>query len=75
MIYGDHKFNVGEHARISQYRNIFAKGYVPDWTVLQKKMQKANQTGIRIRKVIKRKGDKTYVKWKGYNNSSNSWID
>ena len=38
-------------------------------------MQKANQTGIRIRKVIKRKGDKTYVKWKGYNNSSNSWID
>ena len=28
----------------------------------KKKMQKANQTGIRIRKVIKRKGDKTYVK-------------
>ena len=41
----------------------------------KKKMQKANQTGIRIRKVIKRKGDKTYVKWKDYNNSSNSWID
>ena len=30
---------------------------------------------IRIEKVIKRKGDKLYVKWKGYNNSFNNWID
>ena len=30
---------------------------------------------FRIEKVIKRKGDKLYVKWKGYNNSFNSWID
>ena len=30
---------------------------------------------IRIEKVIKRKGDKLYVKWKGYDNSFNSWID
>ena len=28
-----------------------------------------------IKKVIKRKDDKLYVKWKGYDNSSNSWID
>ena len=26
-------------------------------------------------KVIKRKGNKIYVKWTGYNNSFNSWID
>ena len=25
--------------------------------------------------VIKRKGDKSYVKWKGYHNLFNSWID
>ena len=25
--------------------------------------------------MIKRKGDKLYIKWKGYDNSSNSWID
>ena len=25
--------------------------------------------------MIKRKGDKVYVKWKGYDNSFNSWID
>ena len=24
---------------------------------------------------MKRKGDKLYVKWKGYDNSFNSWID
>ena len=28
-----------------------------------------------IEKVIKRKGDKTYVKWKGYHNSFNSCIN
>ena len=27
------------------------------------------------RKLIKRKDDKLYVKWKGYDNSFNSWID
>ena len=27
------------------------------------------------KKQIKRKEDKLYVKWKGYDNSFNSWID
>ena len=26
-------------------------------------------------KVLKRKGAKSYVKWKGYDNSFNSWIN
>ena len=26
-------------------------------------------------KALKRKGDKLYVKWKGYDNRFNSWID
>ena len=30
---------------------------------------------FRIKKVIKRKGDKLYVKWKPYDNLFNSWID
>ena len=38
-------------------------------------MQKTNQEEFRIEKVIKKKGDKLYVKWKGYDNSFNSWID
>ena len=41
----------------------------------EKELQKTNQKEFRIEKVIKKKGNKLYVKWKGYNNSFNSWID
>ena len=101
----DPKFKVGDHVRISKYKNIFAKGCMPNWsekvfiikkvkntipwtyvindlngeeiigTFHEKKLQKANQEEFRIKKVIRRKGDKLYVKWKGYDNSFNSWID
>ena len=40
-----------------------------------KELQKTNQQKFRIEKVIKRKGNKLYVKWKGYDSSFNSWID
>ena len=37
------------------------------WNILQKRIEKkTNQKESRIRKVIKAKGDKLYVKWKGY---------
>ena len=82
----DPKFKVGDRVRISKYKNI--KNTVP-WTYVindlngeeimgtfyEKELQKTNQEEFRIEKVIKRKGDKLYVKWKGYNNSFNSWID
>ena len=101
----DPEFKVGDHVRISKYKNIFAKGYTPNWseevfvikkvkntvpwtyvindlngeeiigTFYEKELQKTNQQEFRIEKVIKRKGDKLYVKWKGYDNSFNSWID
>ena len=101
----DPKFKVGDYVRISKYKNIFAKGYMPNWseevfiiskikstvswtyvinelngekiieTFYEKELQTPNQQEFRIGKVIKRKGDKLYVKWKGYNNSFSSWID
>ena len=100
----DPKFKVGDHVRISKYKNIFAKGYTPNWsevfvvskiinivpwayvindlngeeiigTFYEKELQKTNQHEFRIEKVVKRKGDKLYVKWKGYDSSFNSWID
>ena len=101
----DPKFKVGDHVRILKYKNIFAKGYMPNWseevfvikkvkntvpwtyvinnlngeeitgTFYEKELQKTNQEEFRIEKVIRRKGDKLYVKWKGYDNSFNSWID
>ena len=42
---------------------------------MKKKIQKTYQQEFRIEKVIKRKGDKLYVEWKGYANSFNSWVD
>ena len=99
------KFKVGDHVRIFKYKNIFAKGYMPNWseevfiikkikntepwtyfindlndeeiisTFYEKELQATNQREFRVEKVIKRKGDKLYVKWKGYDNSFNSWID
>ena len=101
----DPKFKVGDHVRISKYKNIFAKGYTPNWseeifvikkvkntvpwtyvindlngeeiigTFYEKELQKTNQKEFRIEKVIKTKGDKLYVNWKGYDNSFNSWIN
>ena len=101
----DPKFKVGDHVRISNYKNIFAKGYLPNWseeifiikkikkpipwtyvlndvngkeiigTLYENELQKTDQNKFRIEKVIKRKDDKLYVKWKGYDNSFNSWID
>ena len=41
----------------------------------KKNCKKTNQKEFRIEKVIKRKDDKLCVKWKGHNNSFNSWID
>ena len=41
----------------------------------EKELQKNNQQEFRIKKVIKKKGDKLYVKLKGYDSSFNSWID
>ena len=43
-------------------------------TFYAKEFQKANQKEFRIEKTIKKKSDKLYVTWKGYDNSFNSWI-
>ena len=44
-------------------------------TFYENELQKTNKKEFRIEKVIKRKGYKLYVKWNGYNNYFNSWID
>ena len=78
--------------RISKYKNIFAKGYTPNWSeeicivngvkntvpwayeindlngeeilgsFYEKEPQKTNQKEFKIEKVIKKKGNKLYVK-------------
>ena len=41
----------------------------------EKEFQKLNQEKFGIEKVIKKKADKQFVKWKEYDNSFNTWID
>ena len=50
------------------------KNTVP-WTYVVSELQKTIQKEFSVEKVIKRKGDELNVKWKGYDSSSNSWID
>ena len=94
----DPKFKVGDHVRISKYKNIFAKGYAPNWSeevfvvskikntvswtyvvsdlngeeitgsFCEKELQKTSQEKFRIEKLLKGKGAKLYLKWKGYDN-------
>ena len=99
------KFKVGDRVRISKYKNIFTKGYMPNWTeevfminqvkntnpwtyviedlqgnvidgtFYEQELQKTSQEVFRVEKVLKRKGDKLFVKWRGYPSSQNSWIN
>ena len=88
----DPKFKIGDQVRISKYKNILAKGYVPNWseemfiistikntvpwtyvlndlngeeiigTFYEKELQATNQQEFRVEKVLKKKGDKLYLK-------------
>ena len=46
-----------------------------DGTFYQEELQKTNLTLYIIEKIIKTRNDKIYVKWRGYNDSFNSWIN
>ena len=40
----------------------------------EQELQKTKQQLYRIEKVLKKKGDKMLVKWKGYSDKFNCWI-
>ena len=45
----DPKFKAGDHVRISKYKNIFAKGYAPNWSeeiFVVKKKKKKNKLNL-----------------------------
>ena len=44
-------------------------------TCYKKELQKSNQEEFKTEKVNKGKGNKLYVKWNGYDNLFNNWID
>jgi len=100
------KFNVGDDVRISTYKSVFAKGYLPSWSTEIFKIIKINDTlpttyqlqdytgkpiagcfyseeiqktnhpnDYLIEKIIRKKGDLILVKWLGFDNTHNSWIN
>ena len=44
-------------------------------TFLKKESPKTNQRKFRIESVIRKKGNKLYLKWTDYDNTFNNWID
>ena len=44
-------------------------------TFYEKELEKTNQKEFKVEKVLNRKGDKIFIKWKGYDSSFNSWLD
>ena len=75
--------NWSEEAFISKIKNTVPWTYVSSdlngeeiaGTFHEKELLKTDQQESRIEKVIKRKANELFVKWKGYDNSLKSWID
>ena len=69
--------------KLHQIRNTVPWTYVTNdcndkeivGTFYEKELQNTNQEKFRIEKLIKIKGDKLYIKWKGFDNLLNSCID
>lgn len=100
------KFSVNDNVRISKFKHVFEKGYIPNWTneiftitnvnptipqtyqlkdyrnnpiqgsFYQEELAKVKHPDIfLIEKVLRKKGDKIYVKWLGFDDSHNEWIN
>ena len=100
------KFKVGDHVRLSKYKHVFEKGYLPSWTTEVFKISKVQYTNpttyllvdwegheikggvyaeemqlvkypdvYLVEKILRKRKDKVYVKWLGFDNRYNSWID
>jgi len=103
---GKIKFNVGDKVRISVYKGVFTKGYLPNWSTEIFTIIKVNKTTpstfilqdytgrpiaggfyaeeIRktmlpddylVEKVIRTKGRRVFVRWLGFTDEHNSWIN
>lgn len=100
------KFKIGDKVRISVYKSVFTKSYLPSWSTEIFTVVKVNNTvpptfmledytGERIaggfyteeirktefpddylvQKILKTKNSKLFVKWLGFDDSHNSWIN
>lgn len=100
------RFKEGDIVRISKYKTLFEKGYMPSWstelfivkdvrhnsrppvyvlrdmegesikgTFYEKELQKTNYPDTYlVERVLRKKGNKAFVKWLGFSSRHNSWI-
>jgi len=100
------KFKVGDKVRISVYKGVFTKGYLPNWSTEIFTIIKVNKTtpctfilqdytgrliaggfyteelrktklpeDYLVEKVIRTKGRRVLVRWLGFTDEHNSWIN
>lgn len=100
------KFKLNDKVRVSKVKQIFEKGYTPNWSTEIFTIVKVSKTNpvtyhlkdykdqpvsggfyeqellkvkypdvYLIEKVIKKRGNQIYVKWLGFDDTHNSWID
>ena len=100
------KFKINDKVRVSRVKQLFEKGYTPNWSTeiftitkvmrtkpvvyflkdyqdqpvagcfYEQELLKVKYPDIYlVEKVIKRRGNNVYVKWLGFDNSHNSWIN
>lgn len=100
------KFSVGDKVRISVYKGVFTKGYLPNWSTEIFTIIKVNKTTpctfilqdytgdsiaggfyaeeIRktqlpddylVEKIIRTKGQRVFVRWLGFTDEHNSWVN
>uniref|UniRef100_A0ABD2WBK7 Integrase catalytic domain-containing protein n=1 Tax=Trichogramma kaykai TaxID=54128 RepID=A0ABD2WBK7_9HYME len=100
------KFKIGDNVRVSKAKNIFEKGYTPNWTTEIFTIVKTSMTHpptyhlkdyqdqpitgsfyeqelliakypdiYLIENIIRKKGNKLFVKWLGFDSTHNSWIN
>lgn len=100
------KYKIGDYVRISKYKNVFEKSYIPNWTTevftiskiqyttpityilkdyenneikgafYELELQKAKYPDVYlIEKIVRKVGDRLYIKWLGMNEYHNSWIN
>ncbi|XP_015120502.1 uncharacterized protein LOC107043479 [Diachasma alloeum] len=100
------KFKVGDKVRISKYKNVFDKGYIPNWTTeifaishvvntnpvtyklvdyeekpieggfYKEKLTRVTYPDVYlVEKILRRRGNRVFVKWLSFDSSHNSWIN
>ena len=100
------KYKIGDRVRISKFKKVFTKGYLPNWTneiftiheikptvpktyilkdyrgnVLMggfyaEEISKTKYGNVYlIEKILRRRGDKLFVRWLGFDKSHDSWVD